>query len=241
MNTLHKFGSVWGLSDVSPFCAKVETYARMAGIGYQSVVSNSQKAPKGKLPVWVGEDGRAIADSDAIVRHLEAAHGAPLDGGIAPRDRAVAEAFRAMLEEHHYFVLLYVRWSTPESLAIFRPVWSDYFARLKVPRILHPLVFAQVTRTIRGQIWNQGTARHSRAEVMAFGVRHWTAVSDQLGDSQFLLGDRPRTVDATVYAFLSATLDAPFEGPIRDHVQADRRLVEYHARMRARYWGEAAS
>lgn len=239
MHTLHKFGGCWGVSDVSPFCAKVETYARMAGIPYEGVVSNSQKAPRGKLPVWVDEGGRTIADSELIVRHLEATQQAPLDAGIAPRERAVGEAFRAMLEEHHYFVLLYVRWGSAESLALFRPVWSEYFARLKVPRFLHPLVFRQVAGNIRRQIFQQGTSRHARDEVMAFGVRHWTAVSDQLGDAPFLLGDRPRTVDATVYAFLSATVDTPFESPIRDHVLSDRRLVDYHARVRARYWADA--
>jgi glutathione S-transferase len=239
MNQLHKFGAFWRLHDISPFCAKVETYARMTGVPYEPVIGNSQKAPRGKFPVWVGDDGRTIVDSELIVRHLEAAREVPLDAGLSPRERAVGEAFRVMLEEHHYFVMLFVRWGNPASVAMFRPAWTAYFDRLKVPRFVQGMVLSSVARTIHKQLHNQGTGRHTREDVMNFGVRHWSAVADQLGDAPFLLGERPRTVDATVYAFLSATLDAPFESRFKDHVLADRRLVDYHARMRERFWAGA--
>ncbi len=32
MITLHQFARVWDIPNLSPFCSKVETYLRMAGI-----------------------------------------------------------------------------------------------------------------------------------------------------------------------------------------------------------------
>ena len=50
MITLHQFARVWDIPNLSPFCSKVETYLRMAGIPYEVADAIPPTAPKGKLP-----------------------------------------------------------------------------------------------------------------------------------------------------------------------------------------------
>ena len=62
MITLNQFARVWGIPNPSPFCTKVETYLRMAGIPYEVADAVPPQAPKGKLP-YITDGGRKIADS----------------------------------------------------------------------------------------------------------------------------------------------------------------------------------
>lgn len=235
MLTVYKFVAAWGLPDLSPFCIKLETYLRMAGIAYEPVTINTSKAPRSKLP-FVRDGERTIADSDVIIRHLEATRGVTLDHGLGPRDRAVAEAFRGMLEESHYFIIMYARWCTAEGRAIYRPIMEHYCEVVGIPRLLRAPVIALATLNLRVQAYMQGVARRGPGEVWRLGQRHWDAVADQLDDRPFLLGARPTSIDATVYAFLVSTIDAPFDTPVKAHALADARLVAYRDRMRARFW-----
>ncbi|HEY8039453.1 MAG TPA: Tom37 metaxin N-terminal-like domain-containing protein, partial [Polyangiaceae bacterium] len=109
MLTVYKFTPAWGLPDISPFVLKLETYLRMAGIEYESKPGDPRKAPKQKLP-YVEHDGKLLGDSRFVIDHLESTRGAPLDGRLGPRERAIAQAYRSMIEEHLYFVILYQRW-----------------------------------------------------------------------------------------------------------------------------------
>src|SRR5690349_24493324 len=95
MITLHKFNAPWGLPDVSLFCIKAETYLRMAGFEYRTVVTDSRKAPKGKCP-YIVHDGVTISDSSAIVSYLEDRAPRPLDASLTSEERAIAAAFKAL-------------------------------------------------------------------------------------------------------------------------------------------------
>lgn len=103
MITLYQFPPAYGLPNASPFCMKVETYLRMAGLPYRSEYGfHIPKAPKGKLP-YIEDDGRVIADSGLILDYLKATHGNPLDGHLSPAERATALAFVRLLDEHFFW------------------------------------------------------------------------------------------------------------------------------------------
>lgn len=235
MLTVYKFVGDWGLPDLSPFVIKLETYLRMAGIPYETRVGDPNKAPKKKLP-WIDEGGRKIADSSRIIDHLEQRRPEPLDGQLSGPERAVAAAVRSMLEEHYYFVIVHVRWCTDEGMATYMPTMHRYCEAAGMPRMMWAPAIWIARRGLRKQAWLQGTGRHSDAEIMATGQGHWSAVAELLGDRPYLLGDRPTTIDATVYAFLASTIWAPFDNPIKRHALAQPGLVAYAERMRAAYW-----
>jgi hypothetical protein len=61
MIRLYQFARVWGTPNLSPFCCKVETYLRIAGIPYEVVSAIPPSAPKRKLP-YIDDDGTAVSD-----------------------------------------------------------------------------------------------------------------------------------------------------------------------------------
>jgi glutathione S-transferase len=234
MLTLYKCIPAWGLPDISPFCFKLETYLRMAGIPYTPAVGDARKAPKKKVP-FIEHDGRTVADSTAIIAYLKEVFGDPLDGHLGARERALAEALRAMLEEHLYFVVLYQRWIEDEGWAKYRPVFAEYARNIGVPGLLMPIALASVRRQCVAAIRGQGTGRHSPAEVVAVGKRLFGAVSELLGDKPYVFGDRASSIDATTYAFTASVLMAPFESALKEYGLSLGNLAAYCERMKAAY------
>jgi glutathione S-transferase len=236
MITVHKFASAWGQPDLSPFVAKLETYMRMAGIEYQGVAGDVRKAPKKKLP-YIEHDGRVLGDSTFIIEHLRKSFGDELDAGLTAKDRAVAASFQAMLEEQLYFVILYQRWQDDRGWETYTPVLRDILGKAGVPGPLRGVVAGGVRKQIIKALHGQGTGRHTRREVDAIGTRIVQSVSDWMGDHPFFLGEKPTTIDATVYPFLLGILDTPFVSDVKTHAEGLPTLRAYVDRMKAKYWG----
>ncbi len=231
MIKLHQFAPAFGLPNASPFCMKVETYLRMAGLPYQLVNSGDVlRAPKGKLPV-IDEDGTVVADSSFIIEHLKARYGDPLDSGLTPPQRALALALQHLFEDSLYWALLYTRWIEGPGWALTGPA---FFGALPVPVrwVLPPLA----RRGIRAELRGHGMGRHRPAEIHAIGCRDLTAVADLLGEQPFLLGDSPCSIDATAYAFLANVLWAPLDSPLQRHARTRPTLEAYCQRLKARYF-----
>jgi glutathione S-transferase len=232
---LQKYFPVWSLTDLSPFCSKVEAYLRMAEIPYRGVVGDPRKAPKQKLPVL--QDGELlIPDSNAILAHLESTRGRPLDARLSPHQQAIATAVRSMIEEQLYFLVVYLRWKSDAAWAIYQPVFIELAGQLGVPGFMRGFVSNQVRKQMLRALHGQGTGRHTPEEIVTIGKGLIDSVAE-LCEGPFYFGAEPSTLDATVYAFGESLVQAPFEGPVKDH--AARRLGSYLDHVRARYFAPA--
>lgn len=226
---LHQFPPAFGLPNASPFCMKVETYLRLAGLPYEAVNDgNVMKAPKKKLP-YIEDGATEVADSTFIVDHLRATWGDPLDGWLDDAQRAVALAFQRLFEENLYWAVVHTRWIDEAAWPQTREV---FFATLPAP--LRAFVPALARRGIRAELHGQGMGRHSVAQIHAIGARDVRAVAHFLADKPFLMGDRPCSLDATGFAFLANLLWAPVDSPIRDAALQHPNLTAYCERMKAR-------
>jgi len=218
------------MPNLSPFCAKLETYLRMTEIPYQAGKFSRGDAPKGKVP-YVRLDGALLGDSQHIIDELErrlAAEGKPaLDAGLTPHDAALGRVARRMLEEAYYFVSLYNRWKTDAGYAHVRDAFKQF-----VPGFVLPIVRRDMLKKLKGQ----GTGRHTPDEVTALGVADFGAIAELLGDKPFFLGDQPRTVDCTLFAFVEGTLGFPADSPLKASVASHGNLVAYRKRIRDRWW-----
>jgi glutathione S-transferase len=236
MITVYKTMPTWDLPDVSPFVIKLETWLRMTAIPYRTELADMRKAPKGKAP-YIADGDRLIADSSAIIAHLEAKHGDRLDEArFEPAERAVGRALKSMFETDLYFVIGYLRWWNDEDFEVYRPVLARLAAAAGVPRFATPAFLTFLRRQMRQQLVAQGTARHARDEVYAMGRTLVEAAADFLGSKPFYMGDRPSTLDATAYGMLAALVWAPFDNPVRACAADRANLVDYCDRMRKRYW-----
>jgi len=239
MIKLHKFGPAYGLPDASPFVVKLETYLRMSGQEYEVVNGDVRKAPRKQLPV-VEIDGKVVPDSSSIVALLEGRRAEKLDAHLDVRQRAVGLAFKSMLEEYLYFGILYMRWTTDEGWAVFEPGLRGMLGNFGVPGMLRGVVAKQARKYTTTRVASQGVGRKPRAEIVAVCNEMIDATSEQLGAGPFLFGERPTTYDATVYAFVSGVLCPAFDNEVRKHAATRGNLVEYDARLRERYWKDAA-
>ena len=232
MIKLHQFAPAFGLPNASPFCMKLETYLRMAGLPYEAVNSGDVlKAPKRKLP-YIDDDGTIVADTSFIVDYLKQRYGDPLDAHLTPLERAEATAFQRLFEENLYWAVVQTRWADDAGWARTR---EAFFGALPAP--LRWFLPALARRGLLAEMRGQGMGRHSVAEIHAIGCRDVTAAADFLGERPFMLGERPSSLDATAHAFLANLLWAPVDSPIRRHARARPTLEAYCQRMKARYFG----
>lgn len=231
MIKLFQFPPALDLPNASPFCLKLETYLRMAGLPYENVYTlDLRKAPKGKLP-YIDDGGRVIADSGLVIDYLKQTYGDALDLGMTPQQAAAGLLLRRVLEEHLYWCVVYFRWAVDEGWQLTR---EAFFGGLGPP--LGWIVPRVARHTIMRQLNMQGVGRHSEDEIVDLGAADLDAVAAMLGQSPYMLGDQPRSVDACAYAFLANLVMVPLEIPLKRHARRHENLVAYCERMRARYW-----
>lgn len=234
MIELFGFSPAYGMPDASPFVVKVAVYLRMIGLEYELRSGDARKAPKRKLP-FIDDKGQRIADSSHIVEYLRKTY-KDLDAGMSVRDRAIATAYKSMLEEHYYFVILTLRWVDDRGFVVLKPMLIDTVKKAGVPGLLAPALVTVIRKQAQKTAYAQGTSRHSIAEVEQLGMNHIDSLAEWLGDRPYFLGDEPRSLDATVFAFVWATLDSPFENRVKAHMQSKANLVAYRDRMKERYF-----
>lgn len=230
MITLYQFAPVLGRINVSPFCVKLESWLRLAGLPYRvEVIFDPSVSPKGRAPFIEDSDGRRIADSAFIIEHLRQSRGVDPDGWLTPAQRGIGRAIGAMLEDRLYFATLYNRWMAPANWPTVRS------------RMLGGLP-DQVADTIRehqqARILGHGIGAHTPEEIGQIAVADIAALGDILGDSPFLFGDRPASADCTAFGFVHGLLCEAFEGADRRAVEDRPNLLAYERRMRERLFPE---
>lgn len=235
MIILHQFARTWGIPNLSFFCVKIETYLRMAGIPHQIASDAPWNAPRGKLP-FIEDQGRKIADSRLIMRHLRATYGDPLDARLSPAERGLATAFQRLVEEHLYWATMVSRWNYTEAnwqankQAIFGGLPPDACEQMA----------ADYRVRIDAQIRGHGMGLLTPEEVFALAGEDIDALADFLADKPYFLGDQPTSLDATTYGALVNTLECPIESPLKAHALTKANLVGYCQRMRAEFFPELA-
>ena len=232
MVKLHQFKRYFGLPNPSPFCIKVECWLRMNDIEYENVwVSNPSKLPKGKAPA-IEHDGRMITDSTFIIDYLRQHFGCTLDAALSPQELSAAHAFERMIEERSYWILVYSRWVDDSG-------WPQMKAALfrKMPVIVRDLIPAMLRQRMRMTLHKHGIGRHSAEEIYRFGARDLQAISGWLQDKDFFMGDKPTSVDATVFGFVANALHN-FDNPLTVAANSHDNLIAYAERMRLRYFAD---
>ncbi len=219
-----------GVPNASPFCTKLETWLRLAGLPYVvKPVFNPRKGPKGKVP-FVRLGGQVVGDSDLIIDLLAARHPA-LPERLRQVDPA-GHALQRLLEEHLYFVLVYSRWIDDG----FEGVRRAFFAGL--PPVVRDLVPLLARRAVRRQLWQQGIGRHSAEVIYGRAVRDLDAVAALLPETGFLAGAEPGRVDASAYGVLTNVVDVDLPTRLREIGRGYPAIVAYTARMRAAVFPE---
>ncbi|MBL8628928.1 MAG: glutathione S-transferase family protein [Rhodospirillaceae bacterium] len=233
--TLHQFLPLYGLPNASPFCVKLETYLRMAGLPYEvSQINGPPKSATGKAP-YITIDGQTICDSGLVILHLEQKYGHPVDGKLTLEQRAQSLAFQRLMEEHLYWAMVFARWTDPakpaETLGYVQQVIGlKGLLGFIVPRILK--------RSVKKALWNHGLGRHSTEDIWRLGIADVQALSHWLGMRPYGFGDQPTVFDAVLFSQIACILHTPWDFPLKAATLKHRNLVEHSERILARYFPE---
>lgn len=233
MITLYQFKPTFNLPNASPFCMKVETFLKLAGLPYTvEILHDPRKAPKGKLP-YITDGKTSVADSTLIVQYLTKTYGKDLNQHLSTEEKALSHAMKIMMEEHLYWVTLYSRWVDERYWPATR---EAFFGHL--PPLIKNLVPKLIQESMKKQLHAQGTGRHTPDEIYAMGKLGIDALATFLADKPYLMGDRISEVDATAYAFAANLIVPPLDTPLAITARAHPNLVDYCARIKAQYFND---
>ncbi|GGF55338.1 glutathione S-transferase family protein [Alteromonas lipolytica] len=232
MITLYGFGQGLGMYDPSPFVLKVATFMRMANVEYHyhGNVNQVFKAPKKKLP-YLNDNGTIVCDSTFIISYLKTRYTSDFDNHLTPEQQAIAYLTGKSLDENFYWCLVYFRWIDKAS---WPAVKAALFARLPFP--LSAIVPFVARRGVSRQVFNQGTGRHSKDEVLAIAKDTLDALSVMIGDKPFCFGDAPCSLDATVYAFLAEAINVRLDNEFTQLARQYDNLTRYCQHIHQRYF-----
>lgn len=203
MTTLVTLPPAFGLRNISPFCLKVEMALTHVGIPFRHVTEKDpRKAPKGKLPYLVLENGEKLADSELILQYVDRLTEGKLYGALSPRERGEGFAWSRLAEDHLYWLGVASRWLDDTW---FPNIVREFFAF--VPAILRPFAAGAARRQVAKTLHLHGLGRHTLAEQKEFARRDLQALSDGLEADRYIVGQRMTVFDFTIASMLSGFMD----------------------------------
>ena len=232
MITLYGFGAGFGLPEISPFVTKTEVQLKMAGLAYRKQRAMPPASPKGQLP-YIDDEGQSIADSTFIRAHIEQKYGFDFDRGLGQRERAQAWAFERMIEHHVYWALVGARWVDSGNFAKGPAHFFDGAPEDRREKLREDAQFRVAENYLLS-----GLGRHAPDEDIDLALRSIFALSVQLGDKPYLMGEAPCGVDATAFGALAGILTPFFSSKLRDRAEQFENLGAYVDRLMLQYFPE---
>ena len=234
MITLYGFGAGFGLPEISPFVTKTEVQLKMAGLDYAKEKSRPSASPKGQLP-YIDDETESIADSTFIRAHIEGKYGFDFDAPLSLQGRAQAWAIERMIEHHLYWALVGARWVDPDNFARGPTHFFD-----AAPEHMREKLREDAQFRIAENYLISGLGRHAPDEDIDLAARSLFALSVQLGDKPYLMGETPCGTDATAFGVLAGILTPFFTSELRQRTEKFGNLTAYVNRMMLRYYPEFA-
>ena len=230
MITLYGFGTGFGLPEISPFVTKTEVQLKMAGLSYRKERAMPPASPKGQLP-YIDDDAQSIADSTFIRAHIERKYGFDFDAGLDRQQPAQAWAFERMIEHHVYWALVGARWVDPQNFAKGPKHFFD-----GAPEHVREKLREDAQFRVAENYLLSGLGRHAPDDDVDLALRSLFALSVQLGDKPYLMGDKPCGTDATAFGAVAGILTPFFDSKLREQVEGFANLTAYVDRMMQHYY-----
>ncbi|XP_066983591.1 failed axon connections isoform X3 [Macrobrachium rosenbergii] len=244
---LYQFTRTPVLPSLSPYCLKVETWLRLAGIKYENVDHKMKyKSKKGQLP-FVEVNGEEIADSAIIIKELGSRYNQDLDAGLTPEQRNVAHATISMIENHFAWVVKSTMCNNPDLCIQGYNLDLKQVIQRALPAVILNFLFKRKLKAAAKKVRAHGIGVHKPEEIEEFGHNDLMVLSDLLGDKPFFFGDAPTTLDVVAFANLAqvAFMDKEVSYSLRDWMSENcNNLVEFCNRVKERAfpdWDEMCS
>lgn len=196
----------------------------------------SKMSNKGQIP-FVEVNGRQVADSNFIIDHLiETFSSKSLDDRLTPMEKSYARAYHALVEDSLRWVLVYERSRDNKWFATDEGFLSHFTGIKKIA--FKNFMLERLRKRIAGQVFGQGMGRNTVEEVVTIAKKDLDAINMFLGNKKYFFGDKPVTLDCTMFAHLSQYLYTPQAFPdVKNYmVEHTPNLVSFVNRMKEAYW-----
>ncbi|KAK4041294.1 hypothetical protein C8A01DRAFT_34705 [Parachaetomium inaequale] len=234
----------------SPFVNKLETRLRIGGLSYRVEMGSVPKAPRGKIPYVDVETSdpskpEQLSDSTFITRRfVEDGHLADLNAALMPAERARDLGVRALFEDRLCFYQGRERWidnyyAMRDNVLGFMPFLVRFVVGL--------LAYRSHKRTLQGH----GVLRYTDDEFDALRREVWDSLNAMLVESRgraheagragpfwVLGGAAPTEADATVFGFITASLDCKQAPASEKIVRGLPVVMDYAGRIHDRYFAD---
>ena len=228
---LFQFSRSKFLPNFSPFCLKLETWLRIAGIPYKNVENLPilLRSREGTRP-FVELDGVEYCDSSLIIRDLtQVLQKEAVETQLSVEQRAVGRSLEnlaetSLLPTSAYFRLPFLRDTLKLSLN-------------PMPTILLPIITVVLVRYMKKKLFYMGISKHPDHEIQYICEQDLLALSNYLGSKHYFSGFKATKVDATIFAVLAFIIYCPYESPQRTFIRANcPNLEEFCDRIKKRFW-----
>ncbi|XP_057371542.1 failed axon connections-like [Daphnia carinata] len=237
---LYQFSRTKNIPSPSPFCLKVETWLRMAGVKYENVDHKMKfRSNKGQLP-FVEFNGAEIADSAVIIKELGGHFNTDMDAHLTSEQRNVVHATITMLENHYHWIDIWWRTKNPDAMLQGYKIDLQHMVGSKLPLGLLKLYyrFAFRRRGIK-KVRATGIGVHTPEEIIKMGKDDLKVLADMLGEKTFFFGDEPTTLDVVVFSNIAqlVVVDKEVAHPLRDWLlEEGKNLVQHFEKIKEKYY-----
>lgn len=233
MLKLYSYPDLFGVADNNPFGLKVFAFMRLCGLEFEHVhVLDTSQAPRGQLP-YLTDGDKSVGDSDAIMAYLAGRYGLTLDKGLSPGQRNLDLLVRRTLDDL-YWPMSYSRWRDDRYWPAFRDAL----------RTTHPDITLETldgAREYNRQRYHyQGIGRYAPEQVYERGMADLRVVADLIGETGYVFGVQPASVDAAIYGFVANIFYYKIDTPLRQYVLSRQNLVRHCQGIHALVMGAPA-
>jgi len=233
---LHQFPRCTCVPNPSPYCLKVETWLRMNNINYTVIEGFRSKSSERTYP-FVELNGKEYPDSSIILRELTQIFDKQnLESNLTLEQKGYARALGSMCENSLVKVMAAVRFGKHFGQFMDKSTWAKPFPPLM--NLLGPLIKGKIKKNVKKGLYFHGIGKHTHDEIVAIGIEDIRALAGALGNKNYFCGDKPTSVDCTIFGTLAQFYYFPWDWQFRSMLQSVEceNLRNYCNRMKEKFW-----
>lgn len=220
MLTLYSYPPLFGVADNNGYGLKVFAFLRLAGVPFRHEhIFDASKAPREQLP-YIVDDDDSVGDSDTILVYVTEKYGVTLDAALTLAQRTTNLLITRTLDDL-YWVMSYSRWKDERYWPQFRDALKREHPSLTDDGLMKAKQFnAQ-------RYYYQGIGRFEADAAMARGLADLAALTHLIARQGYVHGDRPTSIDASIYGFVANIYFYDIETPLKRFVVTHDSLAQH--------------
>lgn len=221
------------LPSASPFCLKLESWLRLAGLPYTLMEAHEhQGSSKRALPRVISESGRTMEGLRRVMLHVRSEARTDPDSWLSTDERVFSQAVGHLYSDWLVPAMVWLGWVQEESWPGLRAICLSQDGE-NLPAPADPL-----RDHLNLRIDELAQRENEREKVEELVLREIESLADFLGSKPFFFGDQPSSVDCTLFALMVVSASAPAESPLAQFAQSSYRIGDYVRRMITRLYPE---